>query len=152
MPRKIIAAAVLTVLAAGIAMTAHSKYVRKQLQPDFFMPEKVKFNQPEKLPTLPKKEEISKQAEKEPEAAVPAEDKKTERKQVSFVPSYQQKFDDYNHDIDYISRSGEIPVNAALTADLTAMNSNSRFRVEAKPYQESEVSRAFDKALAEVVK
>lgn len=148
MPKKLIAAIVLVII-AGVAFTAQSRYVRKQRQPDFFMPEKVHFNQPEKLPALPKKEVIKKVQKKETSIAEIKSEAKTES--VVFVPEFQRKFDDYNHDISYISRSGEIPQNELLTADLAAMNSNARFLVEEKPWQESAVSRAFDRALEQVL-
>ena len=158
MRKKLIAAAVLFVSVAVAAATGQGRYVRKQLQPDFFMPEKVRFNQPEKLPPLLKKEEFSQKAEEDVAKAAAqntavSESGKSIRIQAEkeAVPEFQTKFDDYNRDIDYISRSGEIPVNARLNADLEQMNSNELFRVTPKPYQQTVVSRAFNKALEEVL-
>lgn len=154
MRRKSVAAAILFGLIAGAAVSGEGRYMRKQLQPDFFMPEKVLFNQPEKLPPLP---EVKKSSDMKKTAAVAAEnntvlkDEENLQTAAEAVPEYQTKFDDYNRDIDYISRSGEIPVNARLNADLEQMKSNELFRVTPKPYQQTAVSRAFNKALEDVL-
>ncbi len=147
MPKKFVAALVFAAV-AGLALSAQSRYVRKQLQPDFFMPENVRFNQPEKLPALPRKKAVVVTEAPKQQSVVKQEEKAA---QNVFVPEFQRKFDDYNRDISYISRSGEIPQNTSLAADLGAMNSNARFLAEEKPYQDSAVSRAFDKALQQVL-
>ena len=153
MQQKFIAVVVLLVVFIGLTVTAYGRYVRKQLQPDFFMPKEVQFNQPEKLPPLPKKEATDVKSEKIVEVVDNSESIKKESEKVS-LPEYQKKFDDYNRDISYINRKGEIPVNISLKTDLQQMNSNELFEVQKKELgPETQVSRAFmnvlDKSLAE---
>ena len=152
MPQKFFIMIVLLV-SVGLSVTAYGKYVRKQLQPDFFMPKEVQFNQPEKLPPLPKKEALENVSVEIIDVVDNLESIQKESVQF-YVPDYQKKFDDYNRDISYINRSGEIPVNSSLKADLDQMNSDEIFEVQKKELgPESQVSRAFmdvlDKVLAE---
>ena len=153
MQQKFIAITVLFAIVIGLTFTSQGRYVRKQLQPDFFIPKEVQFNQPEKLPPLPKKEFLENNSA---ETSQPVDKMKSIRKESAqiFIPDYQKKFDDYNQDISYINRNGELPVNLSLKSDLDKMNSNELFEVQKKELgPESQVSRAFmdvlDKVLAE---
>ena len=153
MQQKFIAIVVLLVVFIGLTVAAYGRYVRKQLQPDFFMPKEVQFNQPEKLPPLPKMESVENDYVDAVEPVDNLESIKMESAKLS-IPEYQKKFDDYNRDISYINRKGEIPVNISLKTDLQQMNSNELFEVQKKELgPETQVSRAFmnvlDKSLAE---
>lgn len=150
MPQKFFIMTVLLV-SIGLSVTAYGKYVRKQLQPDFFMPKEVQFNQPEKLPPLPKKENVENSSVENIKTVDNLESIQKESAQF-YVPDYQKKFDDYDRDISYISRSGELPVNLALKSDIDAMNSNELFVVQKKELgPESQVSRAFMDIINKVV-
>ena len=145
--QKFIAIAVFSFILVGVVVASQGRYVRKQLQPDFFIPKEDVFNQPEKLPPLPKKEVVENVDEKIEKTVDNSEYIREESKKVS-IPEYQKKFDDYNRDISYINRSGEIPVNSSLKSDLDQMNSNDLFNVQKKELgSETEVSRAFMKIL-----
>ena len=103
---KFAAIIVLAAVFGGLALSAQGKYVRTQLQPDFFIPAKDQFNQPEKLPPLP--EELLMEAEQRKQSAVVQTDehKKDEDNKIVGTPDYQTKFDKYNHDIAILSKSG----------------------------------------------
>lgn len=150
MPQKFFVFTLLFV-SVGLSVTAYGRYVRKQLQPDFFMPKEVQFNQPEKLPPLPKKETIKNNSAEVMQTVDNLES--IQKKSIQFyIPDYQKKFDDYNRDISFISRSGEIPVNLTLKTDIDSMNSNELFEVQEKELgPESQVSRAFMDIINKVV-
>lgn len=152
MHKKFTLWAILLIVSFGVSVTAYGRYIRKQLQPDFFMPKEVQFNQPEKLPPLSKEELFN--AKLENMVATVDKSEFIGKKTEITVPDYQKKFDDYNRDISYINRSGEIPVNSSLKADLDQMNSNELFEAQEKELgPETQVSRAFmrilDKSIAE---
>lgn len=150
-----IAAAVLT----AASVPAAAKYVRKQLEPAFFMPESAK-TQAEKLP-MPRylygEEETIKAAkpEREPQRLpVVTENEEYLEDDVADdtdIPDYQRKYEDYSRDLEHISRTGEIPDNAALEEDLEQMNSDERQLIEKKPYQPRNSKAKFDKALNQVL-
>ena len=126
---------------AGLVLcfgAAQARYVRKQVVPDFFIPPKDAFNQPEKLPPLPKIQPV----EQEEDLVRPAE---SEMK--SDMPEYQRKFAVYNYQMQQMSRNKILPENPDLDKDLAQMNSNELFEVPREPYQDSEVTRAFGKIL-----
>ena len=54
MVKKIVFICLLIAFCVGVSFSVHSKYVRKYVEPDFFIPAKDKFHQQEKLPPLPK--------------------------------------------------------------------------------------------------
>ena len=151
MHKKFTLWAILLMVSFGVSVTAYGRYVRKQLQPDFFIPKEVQFNQPEKLPPLPKKEMLNAKSENMV-ATVDKSEFIEEKTEKIAVPDYQKKFDDYNRDISYINRSGEIPANSSLKADLDQMNSNELFEVQKKELgPETQVSRAFMNILSKSV-
>lgn len=144
-------------MAAEIAL-AQGTYVRKKVEPDFFMPESAKV-QPEKLP-MPKyykgQEETIKNAKPEPEPQrlppVATEDDGINGDEgvlddLENTPEYQQKFEDYSNDLEHINQTGQIPQNADLDSDLNQMNSSARRVVNRKPYQTRNARAKFDKAL-----
>lgn len=141
---------------------AAAKYVRKQPEPNFFIPESAR-QQPEKLP-LPKytagQEESVKMVEPEkpaprrgvisPEASQIVD---TVTKPVEEIPSdedlpdFQHKFDNYSRDLEQISRNGQIPANPALEEDLNQMNSDQRIVVNHQAYQPRNSKAKFNQAL-----
>lgn len=128
---------ILTMFLVGISsiVLAQGTYVRKQLEPDFFMPEEVK-SKPEKLPPVyvTKKQNVTDIVSN-----------------VKIVPDYKQKYDQYTKEIEQIKNNGELPLNKTLENDLQQMSSNERFKVEKKPYQKSSVQEEFDKVLEKVL-
>ena len=119
-------------------------YVRKQIEPDFFIPESAK-QQPEKLPVpryLQGEEETIKEAHRT--APVKTSPVASENEDV---PEFQQKYDAYNQDLEHIGRTGKMPYNVELEQDLKVMNSNDEIIVEKKPYQQRNTKAEFDKAL-----
>ena len=131
---KVIILAVFLGMISGVVL-AQSTYVRKQLEPDFFMPEEVK-SKPEKLPPVyvAKKQNITDIVSN-----------------VKIIPEYKQKYDQYTKEIEQIKNNGELPSNKTLENDLQQMSSNERFKVEKKPYQRSSVQEEFDKVLEKVL-
>lgn len=148
---KFAAIIVLTAVFGGLALSAQGKYVRKQLQPDFFIPAKDQFNQPEKLPPLP--EELLMEAEQRKQSAMVQTDehKKDEDNKIVGTPDYQTKFDKYNHDIAILSKSGEMPKNAELESDLAEMNSDDQKAVDDKDISSSETSQTFEKIVDDII-
>lgn len=148
---KFAAIIVLAAVFGVLALSAQGKYVRKQLQPDFFIPAKDQFNQPEKLPPLP--EELLKEVEQRKQSAVVQTDeyKKDEDNKIVGTPDYQTKFDKYNHDIAILSKSGEMPKNAELESDLAEMNSDDQKAVDDKDISSSETSQAFEKIVDDII-
>lgn len=150
---------VLTAVLSGFISEAAAQgtYVRKQLEPDFFIPASAK-PKPEKLP-MPRylygEEETIKNAKPEPEPqripAAVAEEPNVNNGNVldglEQTPDYQQKFDDYSNDLDHISRTGELPANPNLEQDLSEMNSSGRRVIEKRTYQPRNAKQKFDKAL-----
>lgn len=136
---------------------AQASYVRKRLEPKFFMPEDAKV-QPEKLP-MPRytkgaettiKEANYRDSEKEEEPAEIYDSAvEDEAETDDSMPLYQQKYDDYSRDLEHINNTGQIPENRTLNEDLGAMDSERRVTVAKKPYQVREVKAKFDKALEE---
>lgn len=140
---------------AAASVPAAAKYVRKQLEPGFFMPESAK-TQAEKLP-MPRylygEEETIKAAkpEHEPQRLPAAAESKEYIDDDMEIPDYQRKYEDYSRDLEHISRTGEIPDNAALAEDLEQMNSDERQLIEKKPYKPRNSKAKFDKALDQVL-
>ncbi len=99
----------------SLSFVAQGKYIRKQIQPNFFMPNSVNFNKQEKLPpVIVKKQTI--------------EEKKSDNivvnKSINNIPEYKKKFDQYNNDILYLSKYKKLPKNNLVVRDLRVMNSD----------------------------
>lgn len=124
-----------------------ARYVRKQLEPDFFIPKSDK-NKPEKLP-MPvylEGEEVTVKNARRGDVFVNEVDEPAEENRVQEVmalpktstqspikeealedtPKYQQKYNDYSNDIEQIGRTGTMPENPELQEDLEQMNSDER--------------------------
>lgn len=151
------------------AFEVNARYVRKHISPDFFIPEYDNFNKPEKLPPIKK---IKKEGTVKKISRVDNEQKKVENsnnkenintneyKQTSLpnivdnsytIPSYQQQFDKYSSDIEYISKYKTLPVNEDLEKDLADVNSDNLFKVVYKNnYKKSKVSSEFENLLKQV--
>lgn len=139
---------------------AAARYVRKQQEPDFFIPESAR-QRPEKLP-LPRysagAEETIKQVEPEREVRKYNIDMKASQnidtvsetsapEGVEETPDYQHKFDDYSRDLEQIDSQGQIPDNQVLREDLNQMNSDQRIVVNHRVYQPRNSKAAFNRAL-----
>ena len=146
MSNKIATVVVLAAVLGGLALSAQGKYMRKQLQPDFFIPAKDQFNQPEKLPPLANEPASMAEAQKTATSDVNNNQENTE----TGTPDYQTKFDKYNQDIADLSKNGEMPKNAELEADLAEMNSDDQKPVVTKETSKSEVSRDFEQIVDEI--
>lgn len=146
MQKKLILSVVIALIAAGgLVISAQGKYVRKQLQPDFFIPVKDQFNQPEKLPPLPENKVIKESQSKTISTETEVSEAEVEQ------PDYQDKFDEYNEDMEYLSTNGELPENDSLKKDLAVMNSNEIKTVQPKEAEPSEVSKKFEQTVDDVV-
>ena len=126
-----------------------ARYVRKQIEPDFFIPESDK-TKPEKLPMpvyLEGEEVTVKNARRgdvfvneaddnlvaveeviEPKAAPqePQQQPQVQERVLEDTPEYKQKYDDYNNDLEQIAKTGTMPENKNLQKDLEQMNSDDR--------------------------
>lgn len=138
-------------LSAGSALAQTIPYVRKQLEPKFFIPEEAR-QQPEKLPVprYYKGQEVTIKAAK-PEPAVrvlTTENSEEENTEDSTEkPLYQHKFDEYSRDLEHINQTGKIPENKNLENDLQQMNSSQRQLVKRRSYQSRNTREKFDNAL-----
>lgn len=153
--KNILLLALMLLISFSAVLVAQEKpYVRKQLQPAFFIPESAK-PKPERLP-MPKYME----GQAETVKAVNRNDATIKRVEDSEIvvddnllvdlektPQYQQKYEDYSQDLESISSTGEIPENKNLEADLAEMNTDKREVVDKKPYQTRDTKAKFDKAL-----
>ena len=88
-----------------IICSAQSKYIRKQMQPNFFIPEESKFHKPEKLPPLVGQHIVK------------------NKKINTDVIEYKNKVNEYHRDIAVLEKTGELPENKMLEADLQKMDS-----------------------------
>lgn len=133
-----------TVLAQG--------YQRKQVQPNFFIPEGSLQPKTEKLPPVqysqpamdmpatgaeektyqnntiivPVHKTASTKAAQQTEAPLPGFEKYTPQQD----PLYLHKYDEYINDLKVIGEKGAAPANKNLNNDLAKMNSNGRFIVD----------------------
>lgn len=147
MSNRITTVVILAAVLGGLALSAQGKYVRKQLQPDFFIPAKDQFNQPEKLPPLAT--EPVNMAEEQKTITVDIKNNSQEDTKAG-TPDYQTKFDKYNQDIADLSKNGKMPKNAELEADLAEMNSDDQKQVITKEVSKSEVSQDFERIVDEI--
>lgn len=118
------------VLASGWAFAQNGGYVRKTKEPEFFVPEKDGFNKPEKLPPVIVKKE---------------------KNSVQETPEYQQKYEEYQQDIQKVGSGGEIAENEGLTQALTQMDSGAVFEVKKTPSQNSAAKENFERVLDETL-
>ena len=123
MVKKIVFICLLIAFCVGVSFSVHSKYVRKYVEPDFFIPAKDKFHQQEKLPPLPK----------------------------NFIKEsdFRVNFNQYEKDINNKDEKGHIPENRQLDEDLAKMNSDDLFEVKEKPHKNDDVSQGFYRVLDE---
>lgn len=154
----------LIALIAGISITAAAQrpgeYIRKQLKPSFFIPEK-ELDSTEKLPEFnyyPEEEkkplkaeilEISDEVDMTSElpedtatSSLPAplnaekpkivesEYLKYSKEELASLPEYKQKYDDYVSDLKIIAETGKTPENKRLAEDLAKMSTNNRIIVD----------------------
>ncbi len=134
------------------------RYVRKQLKPNFFIPEKD-LDYTEKLPefnyypeaSLPKairpnsepeqvikvikapEQDVAKTVE---QAALPQQTESPyieyDKNELAQIPEYKQKYDDYINDLKEIAKSGKLPENPRVAFDLMKMSTNARLVVTDK--------------------
>lgn len=142
-------------MCAGVVWAQEGRFVRKQLKPDFFMPE-GELDYTEKLPPIPynydtdtkvlKAEvlEVIREADYyedeamdlENEGETPITEVEISTIGISFgngfgqTPQYKQKFDEYMKDLEYIGQTGRAPSNEGLLRDLGKMGSNERVLVD----------------------
>ncbi len=154
----------LVFVSAGVR-AEEGRYVRKMLEPDFFIPEEDKFFQQEKLPPVYLNGKnitdptTRKSAEKESVAGREANQEEKNDNELSvkhgvqaktntgIEPAYRQKYDAYHQDLENITDDGDIPANSALDAALREMNSEDVFKVKKAPSADSEVKIRFEKAV-----
>ena len=142
----------------GNIITAEGRYVRKQLEPDIFIPTYA-LPQQEKLP-MPRyyegQAETVKNAKPEPARKMTTEEIEIKTVSVDSLmksggADYQQKYDDYLDDLRHISQTGQLPRNEKLMADLQKMTTDERIVVQKKPHQSYPKKAKFDKALYDVL-
>lgn len=136
------------------------RYVRKQLKPNFFIPEED-LDYTEKLPEFnyypeaPLPQAIRSNTETSSEQVVkiikaPKQDVSQTTAPVAFsqqtespyleydknelaqIPEYKQKYDDYINDLKEIAKSGKLPENPRVAFDLMKMSTNERLVVTDK--------------------
>lgn len=125
-------------LIPGLSAAQTQGYVRKSLEPDFFIPAEDKLNRPEKLPPIFKDGKKITGAQK-----IIGE---TE------IPEYQKKYEQYREDLENVAKTGEIAPNQGLDDALRQMDSGEVFEVKETPSQNSEVKDRFEKALERSLK
>ena len=108
----------LVVLGSSNVSAEEKQFVRKQLEPSFFVPESVK-PKAENL-ALPKYREV----EKEEFVGSNAKDN------LEKSPVYKKKYNEYSKDLEHIKQTGNMPKNDNLNKDLEKMNSNDRVDVK----------------------
>lgn len=98
------------------AAAAEARYVRKLIEPDFFIPADDRMHKPEKLPPVQK---------------TVSQDSTEEEKQVKFteIPEYKKKYSRYLADMAVFANSKSFPVNEAFNADMAAFTDGKVFEV-----------------------
>ena len=118
------------------------RYVRKMLEPDFFIPDTDKFNRPEKLPPIYLNgKKITAVAHQQSESS-----------SLDSEPNYKKKYKQYHNDLENVAINGEVKPNEELSDALDSMKDGDVFEVKEKPSQESDVKNRFEKALVETLK
>lgn len=178
-------------LLAGTALAqSNQPYVRKKIQPNFFIPkgalsedkpEKVGIPQyrqgvstakrvsartsditqtPTSVPQNNKnKENVSPISNQEPTLSaeentsmtplvqtIPTEETNISETLDTNTPNYQQMYQDYLKDLDYIAKSGKIS-DQNITKDLKAMNSEKRIKIDQKFNSQRDVKKDILEAL-----
>lgn len=113
-----------------------NRYVRKNIEPDFFIPSSDKFNRPEKLPPI----------YKDGEKVTGIEQKNKDK-----IPEYQKKYEQYYKDLENVAKTGEVAQNQDLDKALQQMNNGEVFEVKETPLQNTEVKDRFEKALEQTL-
>lgn len=146
----------ITILGLSYAAIAQpGQYVRKQIKPDFFIPqgemEKKEvlppfyYEKPQPKAVRKKDDAVQEVSEVEEiatsevtEVLVPKKINKPidseyinyNDKELESTPEYQQKYDDYIRDLQKIAKTGQYPENRTLNDELAKMNSNERVIVD----------------------
>lgn len=128
-------------LVPTVVWAQNEGYVRKSLEPGFFMPESAKFNQPEKLPPIYLNGKKITGFEEEKIAETAASEK----------PLYQQEYEQYQEDLKHLAVDGKIAPNQELSNALDSMKKGEVFEVKETPSQNSEVKDRFEKAVSETL-
>lgn len=102
----------------SLSFVAQGKYIRKQIQPNFFMPNSVNFNKQEKLPPVIVKKQIIEEKKADNNESIVV------NKLINNTPEYKQKFDQYSKDILYLNKYKKLPKNNLVVNDLRVMNSD----------------------------
>ncbi len=110
------------------------RYQRKNLQPDFFVPQGV-IQQQEKLPPIrydnaSSSTETISHISSHDEHSADVSTTTIEFKGLSNTPEYKQNYDTYINNIKNIAQTGQAPDDPRLEEDLAKMNSNERFIVK----------------------
>lgn len=146
----------ITIIGLSYAAFAQpGQYVRKQLKPNFFIPQ-GEMEKKEVLPpfyyekpkakVVTKKEVVAEEVpevkEEVPEVVETVEQEEISKpivaseyinysdKELESTPEYQQKYDDYIRDLQKIGATGQYPENKTLNDELAKMNSNERMVVD----------------------
>lgn len=152
----------------------HSRtFVRKKVQPNYFIPEKEIKTKVEKLPqpkfthgedssiTNAKPiEQPRRVVKKAPETIQDTKSTETQDTEVSAqdvvdqsesTPEYQKKYQEYIADLDSISNDKEAKYESTVAKDLSSMNSNERIIVDKKFNQQRNVKGKFNNTLNNVL-
>jgi hypothetical protein len=111
---------ILILLLTG-SLNVEAKYVRQLKEPGFFIPDKDKMHQQEKLPQIHFEQKI------EAEKAVKKADSFKE------IPDYKTKYRKYLADMKVLAKTKQMPENSELEQDLQAMNTGETFEVTSAP-------------------
>ena len=97
------------------AAAAEARYVRKLIEPDFFIPADDRMHKQEKLPPVQKT--VSKDSAGE------------EKAKLTDIPEYKKKYSRYLADMAVFANSKSFPVNEAFNADMAAFTDGKVFEV-----------------------
>lgn len=121
------------------SFNVNAQYVRKQIKPDFFMPEYADFYKPEKIPVI-KKKEMKQDIEKDVKDEIVYENE----------PEFKKRFSEYSKDIENIAKNKNIENADNIVKDMGDMNSPKLIKVnKLKPISKDEISKEFDKILSD---
>ena len=113
---------------AGNAFAQNEHFVRKQIEPSFFVPKNInpqvkklatpKYGQGEvqSIKSIHSSDNVVKRVVAEPQPIDVLVD----------VAAYKKKYGEYNKDLEQIKDTGELPNNPSLNNDLAEMNSNEK--------------------------
>ena len=106
---------VLCLMIIFFAAAAEARYVRKLIEPDFFIPADDRMHKPEKLPPVQKT--VSKDSAGE------------EKAKLTDIPEYKKKYSRYLADMAVFANSKSFPVNEAFDADMAVFTDGKIFEV-----------------------